>query len=171
MVFQLTAPTLILIMSMWIPVAFLYLGHGDAKGTGAVTAFVGFCVIVSSFLHALFGAGAVGALLFAHGLLYCTVAYALLAGLEDLKAVGNVSLVAMIISFLFIFFFKNAGANYFALCSVGYTVLTLEVFLVCYGKFSAKLLAYSLIIWAFVGLMIPAFADPAFSGLLWQMPF
>lgn len=171
MVFQLTAPTLILIMSMWLPVAFLYLGHGDPKGTGAVTAFVGASVLVSAFLHALFGAGAVGALLFAHGLLYCTVAYALLAGLEDLKAVGNVSLVACIISFMFIFFFKNAGADYFALCALGYVVLTAEVFLVTYGKLSAKLLAYSLIIWAFVGLMIPAFADPAFAGLLWKMPF
>lgn len=171
MTFQLTAPTLILIMSMWLPVAFLYLGHGDPKGTGAVTAFVGACVLVSSFLHALFGAGAVASLLFAHGLLYCTVAYALLAGLEDLKAVGNVSLVACIISFIFIFFFANAGAKYFALCSVGYTVLTLEVFMVTYGKMSAKLLAWSLIIWAFIGLMIPAFADPAFSGLLWGMPF
>ena len=166
---NLTAPTLILIMSMWIPVAFLYLGYGDAKGTGAVTGFVGVCVLVSAFLHGVDGNGAVSALLFAHGLLYCTVAYALLAGLEDLKAVGNVSLVAMIISFFFIFVFKSPEGQftYFSLCSAGYVVLTLEVFLVCYGKLSAKLLAYSLIIWAFVGLMIPAFAVLG----LWPMPF
>lgn len=171
MAFQLTAPTLILIMSMWLPVGLLYLGHGDPKGTGAVTAFVGACVLVSAFLHALFGAGAVGALLFAHGLLYAVVAYALLAGLEDLKAVGNVSLVACIISFFFIFWFRNAGANYFAFASAGYVVLTAEVTMVTYGKLSAKVLAWSLIIWAFVGLMIPAFADPSFAGLLWGMPF
>jgi hypothetical protein len=171
MAFQLTAPTLILIMSMWIPVGFLYLGHGDAKGTGAITAFVGICVVASAFLHAMFGAGAVAGLLFAHGLLYCTVAYALLAGLEDLKAVGNVSLVACIISVIFIIFFAKAGANYFALCSVGYAVLTLQVFLATYGKLNTKLLGISLIIWAFIGLMIPAFADPAFSELLWATPF
>jgi len=169
MAFDLTNPTLILIMSMWLPVALLYLGHGDAKGTGAITAFVGICVVLSAILHSLFGAGMVGGLLFAHGLLYCVVAYALLAGLEDLKAVGNTSLVACIISFFYIFLFRGPEGQftYFSLCSVGYTVLTLEVFLVCYGKFSAKLLAYSLIIWAFVGLMIPAFAGMG----LWPMPF
>jgi len=167
--FQLTGPTLILIMSMWLPVAFLYLGHGDAKGTGAITAFVGVCVVISAFLHSLFGAGATGGLLFAHGLLYCTVAYALLAGLEDLKAVGNVSFVAAIISLIYVFVFRGPEGQftYFSLCSAGYVVLTLEVFLVCYGKLSAKLLAYSLIIWAFVGLMIPAFAVLG----LWPMPF
>jgi putative amide transporter protein len=167
--FQLTAPTLILIMSMWLPVALMYLGHGDPKGTGAVTGFVGACVILSAFLHGIFGAGAVSGLLFAHGLLYCTVAYALLAGLEDLKSVGNVSLVAMIISVIFIFLFRGPEGQftYLSLCSAGYTVLTAEVFLVCYGMLSAKLLGYSLIIWTFVGLMIPAFAMLKF----WPMPF
>ncbi len=171
MAFQLTAPTLILIMSMWVPVAIMFLGHGDAKQTGAVTAFVGGCVIVSAFLHGLFGAGAVGALLFSHGLLYAVVGYAFMAGLEDLKGVGNVSLVACIISFFFIIWFSRAGANYFALCAAGYVVLTAEVTMVTYGKLGAKVLAWSLIIWAFIGLMIPAFADPSFAGLLWGMPF
>ncbi len=39
----------------------------------------------------------------------------------------------------------------------GYTVLTIEVWLNAYGKFSAKALAWSLIIWVPVGLWIPAF--------------
>ena len=169
MEFQLTGPTLILIMSMWLPVALMYLGHGDPKGTGAVTALVGLCVIVSAFLHSIFGAGATGALLFVHGLLYCTVAYSLLTGLEDLKAAGNVSLVAMIISFVFIFLYRGPEGQftYFSFAALGYTVLTLEVFLTCYGMFSAKLLGYSLIIWAFVGLLVPAFAVLG----LWPMPF
>lgn len=169
MTFDLTNPTLILIMSMWLPVAMLYLGHGDAKGTGAVTAFVGICVVLSAFLHSLFGSGLVGGLLFVHGLLYCVVAYALLAGLEDLKAVGNTSLVAMIVSFAYIFLFRGPDGQftYLSLCAVGYTVLTLEVFLTCYGKFNPRLLGYSLIVWAFAGLLVPAFAGMG----LWPMPF
>lgn len=169
MEFQLTNPTLILIMSMWLPVGLLYLGHGDAKGTGAITAFVGISVVISAFLHSIFGAGVVGALLFVHGFLYCVVAYALLSGLEDLKAVGNTSLVAMIVSFCYIFLFRSPEGNftYLSLCAVGYTVLTLEVFLTCYGKFNPRLLGYSLLVWAVIGLMVPGFA-----GLgLWPMPF
>jgi hypothetical protein len=36
-------------------------------------------------------------------------------------------------------------------------VLTLEVWLNAYGKLSASTLAYSLIAWAFPGLLIPSF--------------
>jgi hypothetical protein len=77
--------------------------------------------------------------------------------------------VAFIVSFFYIFLFRGPEGQftYLSFCALGYTVLTLEVFLTCYGKFSAKLLAYSLIVWAFVGLMIPAFAGMK----LWPMPF
>ena len=36
-----TLAMLVLIAVMWIPVALLFLGHGEAKGTGAATGIVG----------------------------------------------------------------------------------------------------------------------------------
>ena len=44
-----------------------------------------------------------------------------------------------------------------AFACAGYTVLTVEVWLNAYGKLSANALAYSLITWAFPGLLIPSF--------------
>ncbi|MBI5441454.1 MAG: transporter, partial [Deltaproteobacteria bacterium] len=41
-----TLPLLIAISVMWLPVAILFLGKGEAKGTGAVTGFVGAVVVL-----------------------------------------------------------------------------------------------------------------------------
>jgi putative amide transporter protein len=165
-----TLAMLVLISVMWIPVALLFLGHGEAKGTGAATGIVGFLVVVAAMIQAAqgdpFGAG----LIFAHGTLYLCVAYALLTGLEDMRSVGNVSLTVAIISaiYAYIWIFGTAkvpGVSYLGMCAVGYTVLTLEVWLNSYGKFSATLLAWSLIIWAVVGLWIPTFYLMTTGGL------
>jgi len=164
-----TLAILVAISLMWISVAILFLGKGEAKGTGAITAFVGLVVVLGAFLQtALFKDPFTGGLLFAHGLLYCTVAYALLAGLEDLRSVGNVSLAVAVISFIYMVLFFTGGtgadgsvligkSNYFAFACLGYTILTLEVWLNAYGKVKASTLAWSLIVWVPVGLWIPAF--------------
>lgn len=164
-----TLAILIAISLMWISVAILFLGKGEAKGTGAITAFVGLVVVLGAFLQtALFKDPFTGGLLFAHGLLYCTVAYALLAGLEDLRSVGNVSLAVALISaiYMVLFFTGGTGAdgsvlvgksNYFAFACLGYTILTLEVWLNAYGKVKASTLAWSLIVWVPIGLWVPAF--------------
>ena len=164
-----TLAVLVAISLMWISVAILFLGKGEAKGTGAITGFVGLVVVIGAFIQtAYFKDGFTGGLLFAHGLLYCTVSFALLAGLEDLRSVGNVSLAVAIISAIYMVLFFTGGtgpdgkvlvgqSNYFALACLGYTILTLEVWLNAYGKVKASTLAWSLIIWVPVGLWIPAF--------------
>ncbi|GAB4264012.1 MAG: hypothetical protein Kow0092_15380 [Deferrisomatales bacterium] len=172
-----TLALLVAISVMWIPVAILFLGKGEAKGTGAITGFVGVVVVVGALLQAaVFEDPFVAGLLFAHGLLYCTVSFALLAGLEDLRSVGNVSLTVAVISavYMVLFFTGSEGpdgsvlvakSNYFALACAGYVGLTVEVWLNAYGKLSAKLLAWSLIVWAVVGLYIPAFSLMAYGRL------
>src|SRR6266540_2185831 len=165
-----TLPLLVAISVMWIPVAILFLGKGEAKGTGAVTGFVGVVVVFGAFLQAaVFKDPFTAGLLFVHGLLYCTVSYALLAGLEDLRSVGNVSLMVAIISAIYMVLFYTGGAagpdgkpltpqsNYLAFACAGYTVLTVEVWLNAYGKVSAGTLAWSLIAWVPFGLLVPSF--------------
>ena len=153
-----TLAILIAISLMWLPVALLFLGYGEAKGTGAICAFVGICVVLGAFINVIQGDAFTAGLLFAHGLLYCTVAYALLAGLESMHSVGNVSLTVAIVSFIYMMMYYHVkGSNYFTLACAGYTVLTLEVWLNAYGKLPAKILAWSLIIWVPIGLYIPAF--------------
>jgi hypothetical protein len=165
-----TLALLIAISVMWVPVAILFLGKGEAKGTGAVTGFVGAVVVIGAIVQAaVFKDAFTAGLLFAHGILYCTVSYALLTGLEDLRSMGNVSLTVAVVSAIYMVLFFTGGtspdgtvliakSNYFALACLGYTGLTIEVWLNAYGKLSAKTLAWSLIVWACVGLYIPAFS-------------
>jgi hypothetical protein len=165
-----TLPLLVAISVMWIPVAILFLGKGEAKGTGAVTGFVGTVVVLGAFIQgAVFNDPFTAGLLFVHGLLYCTVAYALLAGLQDMRSVGNVSLTVAIVSSIYMVLFFTGGpvladgkqlvakSDYLAFACAGYVVLTVQVWLNAYGKFPAKGLAFSLIAWALVGLWTPAF--------------
>jgi putative amide transporter protein len=166
-----TLAVLVAISVMWLPVAILFLGKGEPRATGAATGFVGAVVVIGAILQAaVFKDPFTAGLLFVHGLLYCTVAYALLAGLEDLRSVGNVSLTVAIVSFIYMVIFFTGGpvleggkqlvakSNFFGLACLGYGVLTLEVWLNAYGKFPAGALAWSLIVWAFVGLWLPAFS-------------
>lgn len=172
-----TLALLVAISVMWVPVAILFLGQGEARGTGAVTGFVGAVVVVGAMIQAaVFKDPFTAGLLFAHGLLYCAVSYALLAGLTDLRSVGNVSLTVAVVSAIYtvLFYTGSQGAdgtvliaksNYFAFACAGYVGLTLEVWLNAYGKLSAKVLAWSLIGWAVVGLYVPAFSLMAYGTL------
>jgi len=165
-----TTAILVLIAVMWLPVALLNLGKGEAKGTGAATGIVGSIVIISAIIQvAVFKDAFTAGLLFAHGILYCCVAYALLSGLEDLRSVGNVSLTVALISSIYTLLFFMGGpvladgtqlvgkSNYLALACLGFAVLTFEVWLAFHGKLAGKIVAWSLIIWIPVGLWIPAF--------------
>lgn len=165
-----TTSILVIIAVMWLPVALLNLGKGEAKGTGAVTGFVGVVVVLGAFIQAaVFKDNFTAGLLFAHGILYCSVSYALLTGLEDMRSIGNASLTVAIISAIYMILFYTgandaagnvliAKSNYLAFACLGYVVLTLEVWGAFYGKLSGSIVAYSLMVWVVAGLWVPAFS-------------
>jgi hypothetical protein len=155
---------------MWVPLGIFLLGKGEAKTTGAICGMVGTVVIIGAILQvAVFKDGFTAGLLFVHGLLYAITCYALVTGVEDLRTVGNVSLTAGIVSLIYAIVWFTGGpeieagkrlvekSNYFGFAGLGYTALTIMVWRFGYGKFSGGALGWSLIIWAFVGLYVPAF--------------
>ena len=161
--------TLMAISLMWFPVGLVLLGKGDAKGTGALVCMVGALVLVSAVIQvAVFKDPWIGALLFAYGLFYSIVGYTLFAGLEA-TAMANASFTLIPISIVYVILALTGGpvledgrqligrSNFLALACAGYTVLYIMVWLNGYGKFPAKTLGVSLIIWTIVGLWIPSF--------------
>jgi len=163
-------PIVIAISIMWLPVALLFLGKGEAKGTGFITGATGLLTIIGAILEAaIFKNGVLAGLLFVHGLFYCMVSYALLTGLEDMRSVGNVALTTALVSVIYMFLFLTGGpvleggkqliakSNYLALACAGYAALTFMVWLNAYGKFPSTTLAWCLIVWVVVGLWVPGF--------------
>jgi len=162
--------TLMAISLMWIPVGLLLLGKGEAKGTGALVCMVGTLVLISAIIEAaVFKDPWIAALLFAYGLFYCIVGYTLHSGLEDTRTMANASLTLVPITIVYLLLSLNGGpmlpggkqliakSNFLAFACAGYTVLYVMVWLNGYGKFSAKTLGASLIVWTIVGLWVPSF--------------
>lgn len=178
-----TLALLILIAMMWIPVGMMFLGAGEAKGTGFVTAVVGVIVCVGATIQCLVGGpnftgDAFGsAPLFVFGILYLQVAHALLAGLTDLRTLGNGALVVAIVCAIYAFLFATGGAvkpdgttmipkiPYLCFMYVTFTVLCLSVTAQAYGKIGAKLPAWLLIILSFTCLLTPAIGLLAYGKL------
>lgn len=161
---------LIIICMMWLPVALLNLGKGEAKGTAFVTGMVSLYTVVGAFIQAaVFNDSFIAGLLFVHGIFYGQVAYTLWTGAEDARPLGNVSLTTALVSTIYMIIAWTGGpvvegnklliekSNFLALACAGYAALTYMVFLNAYGKFSGKVIGVSLIIWVIVGLWIPAF--------------
>jgi hypothetical protein len=157
---EMTPAILIAISLMWMAVGIMFIGKGgEAKSTGFISGLVGTVTVFGAFYQAANNDVLTAGLLFAHGMLYLVVSFALLAGLSDLRTVGNVSLAVCLISLIYtIIFLVVTPAAYLALACAGYTVLTLMVFLNAYGKLSAPIVGWSLITWVFVGLWAPAFS-------------
>lgn len=163
-------PVVIVISAMWLPVAMLFLGKGEAKGTGFITGVVGALVLIGSIVHTVaFKDPVIPTLLFMHGTFYCAVAWALFTGQQDLRSVGNVSLATAVVSTIYMVLFITGGpvladgkqlvapSKYLAMACGGYAALTFMVWLNAFGKFPAKALAWSLIIWVVFGLWVPGF--------------
>ncbi|MEA5112674.1 MAG: AmiS/UreI family transporter [Geobacteraceae bacterium] len=167
-----TLALLVLIAMMWIPVGLMFLGYGEPKGTGFVTGVVGIIVVVGATIECIL-LGPAGAFatapLFVFGILYLQVSHALLAGLEDLRTLGNGALVVAIVCAFYAVMFATgtakpdgtviiAKAPYLAFMYTTFTVLCLAVMAQGYGKIGAKLPAWLLIILSFTCLLAPSFS-------------
>lgn len=162
--------TLLAISIMWFPVALLFLGKGEAKGTGFATALVGGLTMAAGVLQTIINQDPwIGALLVVYGFFYCSVVHALLTGQENLRAVVNVSLTMAIISIAYVILSLTGGpvlkngqqlipkSNFLALATAGYTALYIMVWLNSYGRFPGRALGLSLMVWTVVGLWLPEF--------------
>ncbi|MEI8191652.1 MAG: AmiS/UreI family transporter [candidate division NC10 bacterium] len=164
---------LIFIALMWFPTALLILGHGEPKATGFIDLVVGsFVVIAATLSVVVYKSNWDAGLLYMHGMLYMTVGYSFMTGQTDLRPMGNVSLITAIGTTVYAAVVLiggpvvGVGAAAAALVPQNtclglmvaiYAILAWEVFLNCYGKLSGKVLAWSLILAAFIALWIPAF--------------
>lgn len=173
-----TLALLILINMLWIPVGMFLLGNGEPKSTGFLSGVVGLLVVVGAVLQAAVFKDALGAgFLFTFGGLFLVLAYALMTGLEDLRTVGNASLVVAVACAVYgVLYFTGGGmsatgtplfpaSNYFALCTVTWVVLTLSIFYFTRGKVAAKVVAWELIILSVPTLVVPAISLLAFGKL------
>jgi putative amide transporter protein len=163
-----TLAILIIFACLFLPVALFLMGKGEPKGTGAVVGIVAAVDLIAGIMQVVVFADAwTGAALIAFGILFGTLAYVLLAGVEDFRSVGNVSLCVSIICVIYAVIFlttghlvdgKAAGAvPYFGFCFFCFAILTFLIFLFTYGKVSASVIAYGLIIVMLINLWVPAF--------------
>lgn len=154
---------LVFIAIFWVPVAVVLLGKGEPKGAGLMGIVVGSLVIIGCFVNAIaFDDPVIGGLVIPHGLLYIIVGYSLMAGMTDLRSAGAVSLAVALISTIYaVIWFVGAplipAAPYFGFAAVGYAILTFMIFLLGFGKISAKVVGWSLLVFVPFGLWIPAF--------------
>ncbi len=164
-----TLALLLLICMMWVPVGLLFLGSGEAKSTGFVSAVVGVLVVVGAILQtAIFKDPFTGGLLFVFGVLYLQTAHVLLTGLEDMRTVGNGALVVAVVCAVYAFLYFTGGGvkpdgktfidvvPYLGFMNVTFVVICLTVTGVTYGKVSAKIAAYMFLILSFTCLLVPA---------------
>lgn len=175
-----TLVLLVTISMLWFPIGLFYLGQGDARTCGAIAGFVGVIVAIGGILQAtpLFGSDAFTAiLLIIFAVLYLAISFCILGGVEDLRSLGNLSLMIAIVLAIAAYFFLTGGgvkpdgtafvgkSLYLAFMMICFVVLTIVVWGVTYGKVSAKVLGFLLIILTFVGLIIPAYDLLGFGKL------
>jgi hypothetical protein len=163
---------------MWVPVGLFFLGYGEAKSTGFVTAVVGILVVIGAILQAaIFADPFTAGLLFVFGVLYLQTAHALWAGLADMRTVGNGALVVAIVCAMYAFLFFTGGGlkadgstiigitPYLGFMNVTFVVICLTVVGVTYGKLSAKIAAYMFLVLSFTCLFVPAIGLMGFGKL------
>jgi len=173
-----TLALLLLICMMWVPVGLFFLGYGEAKSTGFVTAVVGILVVIGAILQAaIFADPFTAGLLFVFGVLYLQTAHALWVGLEDMRTVGNGALVVAIVCAMYAFLFFTGGGvkpdgetivaitPYLGFMNATFVVICLTVVGVTYGKVNAKIAAYMFLVLSFTCLFVPAIGLMGFGTL------
>jgi apolipoprotein N-acyltransferase len=164
-----TLVILVAISMMWIPVGLFFLGSGDAKTCGMMTFSVGIITIIGGILNAIAPTPNLwdATILIPFGLLYLVIGHALLWGVENMKSVGNASLMLSILCGIYCIANMNgypaglakvAPVPYLAFMFATFAVLTALVWGNCYGKISAKLVGGLLIVLTFTGLIAPVFS-------------
>jgi hypothetical protein len=172
-----TLAILIMISMMWIPLGMVFLGQGEAKSAGFITALAGIFTGVGAVFQSAQGDLLTGGALFAFSILYLVVAYALLAGVEDMRTVGNAALTVAIICAVSAFLLLTGGgtkadgttfvgvSKYLGFMFTTFTILCLSVFMNAYGKCSGKVVGWMLIILALICLLLPAYGLIGYGAL------
>jgi putative amide transporter protein len=173
-----TLALLVLISIMWVPVGMFFLGFGEAKSTGFVSAVVGILVVIGAIIQAaVFKDPFTAGLLFVFGVLYLQTGHALMTGVTDLRTVGNGALLVGIVCAVYAYFFATGGgvkpdgqtfigvAPYLAFMNVTFVVICFTVTGVTYGKINAKIAAVMFIILSFTCLLTPAFSLMGYGKL------
>ncbi len=158
-----TPAILIMISMMWIPLGMLFLGKGEAKSCGFMTSLVGTLTLIGALYQSANNDLLTGAALFVFGILYLSVGYALMTGVEDMRSVANAALVvAIVCAITTVLTLPGAEAvapSYFlSFMFAAFTVLCIAVFMNGYGKVSGTVVAWLLIIQALVCLLWPGFS-------------
>jgi len=162
-----TLVLLIAITMMWFPVGLFFLGTGDAKTCGMMTLCVGLLVTLGGFAQAIVPPVNLwdATILIGFGLLYLVIAHALLWGVENMKSVGNASLMLAILCAIYAVANLNgytglvtvAATPYLAFMFTTFTVLLVTVWANCYEKVSGTVVGWMLIVLNFICLALPVF--------------
>lgn len=173
-----TLALLVLISIMWVPVGMFFLGYGEAKSTGFVSAVVGILVVIGATLQAaVFTDPFTAGLLFVFGVLYLQTGHALLTGVEDLRTVGNGALLVGVVCAVYAFLFATGGAAkpdggtmigitpYLAFMNATFVVICFTVTGVTYGKVNPKVAAVMFLVLTCTCLLTPAFGLMAYGKL------
>jgi putative amide transporter protein len=166
---------LLAITMMWFPLGLFFLGTGDAKTCGAMTLSVGALIILGGFVEGFVPPGNLwdAAILIAFGLLYLVVAHALLWGIENMKSVGNASLMLAFICVMYAIAYahgyhglvKVEPTPYLAFVFGTFVVLLTAVWANTYGWVPPKVVGALLVVLNFISLAVPAFGLMLFNRL------
>ena len=166
-----TTSILVAVGVMFIPVAMLNFGKGEAKTTGGIVFVGGIITLVGAFFTAVVYKDNLGAaLFFSCAILYLVIAQALLMGVEDWRSVGQCSfVVALLYGINAILFFvgtETIAQNYFvAFMDAAFCWLTIQVGFMGYGKCSGKAVGITVLWVTAFCLFLPAFYLLAFGRL------
>ena len=173
-----TLALLVLISIMWVPVGMFFLGYGEAKTTGFVSAVVGILVVLGATLQAaVFSDPFTAGLLFVFGVLYLQTGHALMTGVTDLRTIGNGAMLVGIVCAVYAYLFATGGgvkpdggtfidvAPYLAFMNITFVVICFTVTGVTYGKINGKVAAVMFLVLSFTCLLTPAFSLMGYGKL------